>query len=288
MKIGAIIQARMASCRLPGKILLPLPHGGSATVLDQVILRVSKSKRVDEIVVATTDNPSDEPLVRFCEGRGIQVFRGSESNVLSRFVFCAQKFGMDHIVRLTGDNPCVDWQLIDELVETHLNEKNDYSSIVLSSSFPHGISAEVITHTALADANERATQPYEIEHVTPFIYKTCPGDFRIGVIQADPARTGPHIRVTLDTPEDYLLLRAVFDLLGDPLTFLTADIVRLFTEKPWLLEINGRVQQKTVCRNLEEELAEALRLLKAQDLNLAAEYLRDHVRQEYCAQEPME
>ena len=280
MKIGAIIQARMASCRLPGKILLPLPHGGPATVLEQVILRASKSKRVDEIVVATTDDPSDEPLVRFCESRGLKVFRGSEDNVLSRFVFCAQKYGMDMVVRLTGDNPCVDWQLIDELVETHLNEKNDYSTIVLSSSFPHGISAEVITLDALSVAHERATQPYEIEHVTPFFYKTCPGDFRIGLIQADPPRTGPHIRVTLDTPEDYLLLRAVFDLLGDPLAFTTADVVRLFTQKPWLLELNGRVQQKVVCKNLEEELAEALRLLKTQDLNRAAEFLREHARQE--------
>jgi len=266
----------MTSSRLPGKVLLPLPQGGPATVLDHVVARVSKARSIDQILIATTINPTDDPLVRWCEGKGLPVFRGSEDNVLSRYALCAREHGLSRVVRVTSDCPCIDWEILDELVACHEADGSDYTSNTLSRSFPHGVDAEVVNADVLQEAFEQATEKYETEHVTPYVYKTHPERFRLGRLEADPARRGPQIRITLDTPDDYLLLRAVFDLLGDPLTFVTADIVRLFAQRPWLQEINGRVQQKAVCGNLDEELAEAMRLLKAQDLDRAVAFLREH------------
>ncbi len=280
MKTGCIIQARMTSSRLPGKVLLSLPQGGPATVLDQVVARVSKARSIDQILIATTVNVTDDPLVHWCGKQGVAVFRGSEDHVLSRYALCARENGLSRVVRVTSDCPCIDWELLDELVALHETAGNHYTSNTLDRSFPHGVDAEVVNTDVLQEAFEKATEKFETEHVTPYVYKSHPEKYRIGRLEADAARRGPQIRITLDTPEDYLLLRAVFDLLGDPLTFVTADIVRLFTERPWLLELNGRVQQKAVCGNLDEELAEALRLLKTQDLNRAAEFLREHAMQE--------
>ena len=280
MKTGCIIQARMTSSRLPGKVLLPLPQGGPSTVLELVVERVAKAHSIDETIIATTANSTDDPLVQWCEQKGIAVFRGSEEHVLSRYALCAREHGLSRVVRVTSDCPCIDWQILDELVALHETAGNHYTSNTLYRSFPHGVDAEVVDADVLQEAYEQATEKYETEHVTPYVYKSHSDKFRIGRLEADAVRKGPQIRITLDTPEDYLLLRAVFDLLGDPLAFTTANIVQLFTQKSWLLELNGRVQQKVVCKDLEEELAEAFRLLKTQDLDRAAEFLREHARQE--------
>lgn len=275
MKIGCIIQARMTSSRLPGKVLLPLPQGGPVSVLEHVVSRVRKSRHIQTVIIATTVKPTDDPLVELGRRLDAPVFRGSEEHVLSRYALCAQEHALDLVVRVTSDCPCIDWEILDELIDRHLAEKNDYTSNTLQRSFPHGVDAEVVTATALQEAFEQATEKYEIEHVTPFFYKSHPERFRIGHMVADTARAGAKIRITLDAPEDYVLLQAVFDLIGDPLAFTTADVVALFARHPWLTEINLQIQQKAVCRNLEEELTEAFRLLKKQDLHRAAAHLQD-------------
>lgn len=272
-KTGCIIQARMTSSRLPGKVLLPLPGTRSLPVLEAVIDRVRKSALIDTVIIATTVNSTDDPLVERCDALGIPAFRGSEDHVLSRYAECALEHKLDHIVRVTSDCPCVDWEILDTLISLHLREKNDYTSNTLTRSFPHGVDAEVFTANTLSEAMAQATEKYEVEHVTPYIYKSHPERFQIGELIADESLYAPHIRITLDTREDYLLLRAVYDLLGDHHTFSTADVVRLFSKHPWLGEINSHVQQKALCSSLEEEIEEGLRLLRRQDLNRAANYL---------------
>ena len=245
-------------------------------MLDHVITRVSKARSIDQTIIATTVNQTDDHLANWCTRNGIAVFRGSEDHVLSRYALCAREYELSRVMRVTSDCPCIDWEILDELVALHEANGNQYTSNTLARSFPHGVDAEVFNADVLQEAFEQATEKYEIEHVTPYVYKTHPEKFRIGQLDADLIRRGPQIRITLDTPEDYLLLRAIFDLLGDPALFTTADIVRLFAEKPWLIEINNRVQQKVVCKNLEEELNEAMRLLTIQDLKKAHKFLLDH------------
>ncbi|MBN2725413.1 MAG: glycosyltransferase family protein [Deltaproteobacteria bacterium] len=273
MKTGCIIQTRMTSSRLPGKVLLPLLVNDSKTVLEHVITRIKKAKKIDDVIIATTTNDTDLPIVEFCENHSVKYFRGSEDNVLSRYYQTAKAYNLSKIVRVTSDCPCVDWNVLDELITLHENEKNDYTSNTLERTFPHGIDAEVFDFEILEEAYLNANQKYETEHVTPYIYKTHPDNFKIGQLKADEKRYGPEIRITLDTREDYTLLQGVFDLLASE--FTTVDIIKLFTEKPWLRGINSRIVQKKVLGTLDEELEECISLCKTQDLLKAAKFITE-------------
>ncbi len=273
MSTGAIIQARTTSARLPGKVLKELPYGSGVTVLEQVIRRLKKSKSVDMIIVATTANGEDDAIVAISEKEEVGHFRGSEKDVLSRYYHAAKKNSVDTVVRITSDCPCVDPEVVDAVIHSRLTRGVDYASNSLERSYPHGLDVEVFTLDSLERAFKEASEDFEKEHVTPYIYRS--GKFSVGKVEAPARYRRPDIRITLDTREDYILLCAVYGFLydEDP-SFGAGPIIALFDAKPWLSAINGAVVQKKIFSSLEEELSEAEKILDLQDLARARDYLR--------------
>ncbi|WP_405316422.1 cytidylyltransferase domain-containing protein [Methanobrevibacter sp.] len=275
MKIGAIIQARTSSSRLPRKVLKPLPFDSGICVLQQVIRRVSKSQLIDEVIVATSNHEEDQEIVDVAKKENINYYCGSLSNVLQRYYNAAKQNYLDVIVRITSDCPCMDSNIIDKIVQNHLDLGADYTSNSLTESFPRGIDVEVINFDVLERAYLEASHGYEKEHVTPFIYKSHPNEFKINNYVNDDDNS--NIRITLDTPQDYSLLCCVYDNLYENNNFFTLDdILELFDKKPWIMAINEDIIQKKVCSTLSEELEEAINLCDVQDLNKAKEFIENH------------
>lgn len=220
----AVLQARMSSSRLPGKVLAP--------VLDQPMIarqieRLRRARRVDELVLATSVEPSDDPLAAACERLGLTVFRGDLKDVLGRF--CAVLEARPQagtLVRLTADCPLADWTLVDALIERHLAEDADYTSNDLQvRTFPHGLDIEVVRPAALLRAGREAVDPYEREHVTPFLYRRPDQHRLVGVTRAPSLA---HLRWTVDYPSDLDFVRQVYaQLYPTNPAFMTDDIVAL-------------------------------------------------------------
>ena len=275
MKIGAIIQARTASTRMPAKVLQPLPLGSDTTVLDQVINRVQNVQSVHQVILATTTDQDDQILEKTAQRHQIDCFLGSEQDVLSRFFHAAWHHDLQHIVRITSDCPCIDPSIIDLVIEKHLQTESDFTTNCLSRSFVHGMDTEVLTFSSLTRAYENATRPYERQHVCPYIYKTAPESFRITRVMAPEELHAPDIRATLDTPEDYALLCAIYDDLYKLFpAFNSQQLIALIRAKPWLQWFNSRVSHKQVLGSLEEELEEAFRVMRRQELHTAADHLQ--------------
>ena len=217
----------MSSTRLPGKVLMPL--AGAPMILRQVE-RVARCRRIDRLVVATSEQASDDSLAEAVGGAGIGVFRGPLDDVLARFIGAMDAFGpSEHVVRLTGDCPLADPALIDALIERHLERGADHTCNTLPRrSFPKGLDAEVIRAGALREAAAEARDPYEREHVTPFIYRR-PERFRLEGLSQD-ADEG-EARWTVDLPEDYAFVAEVYAALYPANPAFTSDDVRAFAKR---------------------------------------------------------
>lgn len=267
MKIGAIIQARTSSSRLPGKVLKELPYNSGITVIEQVYNRVKLANHIDQVILATSVDDSDKKIVNLARKRRIEVFTGSLNNVLERFYKAAVKYELDIIVRITADCPCIDPELIDKIIDHHLKKKADYTNISLKRTFPHGLDTAVFNFEGLKEAYENAKHEYEKQHVTTYFYKSKPEKFNIQVVEAENEFYRPDIRITLDTPEDYALLCCVYDALySDKQHFKLKDIITLFEQKPWLLHINSNVKQKQVHKDVQSEIEEAINYCDQLDL----------------------
>lgn len=272
--IGAIVQARMTSTRLPGKVSKELPYGSGITVLEQVVSRLRKCRLVDEVVVATTVEKADDGIVKLARKAGAKFFRGSKQDVLSRYYLTAKKFGLDTVVRITSDCPCVDPAQVDALIKTHISSRADYTANVVKLTFPDGYDAEVFSFTALKTAFEKAAAGPDREHVTSYL-RARPLEFKVVSVEAPVWGRRPELRVTLDTSDDYLLLCAVYDNLysaSRPFTF--REVISLFKNKPWLEEINRRSLAKKKFSDLEGELKQAVAVLELQELGRAAGALK--------------
>jgi len=274
VKIGCIVQARTTSSRLPEKVLMPLPQNSDICVLSQVIRRLKKSEKINSVIIATTVNKTDDKIEDVAKKENICCFRGSEDDVLSRYYYAAKENNVDLVVRVTSDCPCIDPVLIDNLIDLHFDDKNDYTTIGLVRSYPHGLDTEIFSFKILEEMFNNANEKYEREHVTPYIYKTHSQKFKIK--NYSYKKDCSSIRITLDTLEDYTLLCAVYDCLySEQKIFLTDDIVNLFENKKWLYNINKNVEQKIVCSNIGEEIEQAIKILEKQDLYKAAQLLRN-------------
>ena len=277
MKIGAIIQARTSSTRLPGKVLKELPYASNITCLEQVIRRVKKSRKLNAIIIATTKEKQDNEIVNIAKKENVKYFKGSKENVLSRYYFAAKENNLEIIVRVTSDCPCIDAEIMDLTIDNHIKRTADYTTNCLVRTYPHGLDVEVFNFNALEKAHKNATKDYEKEHVTPYINGN-PQIFKINEIKAPKELYAPDIRVTLDTEEDYALLCAVYDYLYPKNEYFSAyDIVNLFNEKPWLKLINKKIIQKKIFNSLEEELEEAKRILDLQDLKKARDFIGEYL-----------
>jgi spore coat polysaccharide biosynthesis protein SpsF len=241
MRIVAIVQARMGSTRLPGKVLKPL---SGITVLSHVIQRLKHAKQLSAIVVATSDLVQDDPIVEEAVSSGAEVFRGSEIDVLSRYFYAAKLHEADYVVRITSDCPLISPEIVDDCISTILNSGADYSSNALERTYPRGLDVEVFTMQALETSFDHSQEPAEREHVTPYIYRR-PELFKISHV-VNEVDYSKH-RWTLDTLEDYNLLTEIYDRLYRPgRIILWNDVIKLLAENPQLIELNQHIEQKMV------------------------------------------
>ncbi len=239
----AIIQGRMASSRLPGKILLDI---AGKPMLAHVVERARQAKTVDQVVVATTTQPEDDAVEAYCRQNGIAVFRGSLNDVLDRFYQAALVLKAEVVVRLTADCPLVDPQLLDQVVEEFLRTGVDFCCNrlppPLKRTYPIGLDVEVCTFQALQRAWKEAKEPHEREHVMPYLYDS-PGRFKI--LRIDYEKDYGEMRWTVDTPQDLELVRQIFARLGEKREFTWLDVLELFERDPQLALINSQVKHKT-------------------------------------------
>lgn len=233
-KVLAILQARVSSTRLPGKVLLPIL---GRPMLALQIERLLRCRKIDHFVVATSNHSSDDPLAILCADLGVSVYRGDLDNVLSRFAAAAQLYEPDVVVRLTGDCPLADPLLIDEVIERFLADSFDYLSNCAPATYPDGLDVEVFSYRALLEAESEANLPSHREHVTPFIRRQ-PERFRVGNHAAAVDRS--NMRWTVDEPEDFAFIKQVYErLYPQKPDFGSADILALLSTDSGLGLINA-------------------------------------------------
>jgi len=237
--ILAILQARVSSTRLPGKVLKPIP--GMPMLLRQ-IERVKQAKLIEQLLVATSDDKSDDPIEQLCRENDIACFRGSLDDVLDRFYQAAKPYQPDHIVRLTGDCPLIDPQLIDEVVVFCLSGDYDYVSNAFEPTYPDGLDVEVFRFPCLQQAWEEAELPSEREHVTLFINQQ-PERYKIGSFKNDILDLS-YLRWTVDEPADFELIKEIYEALYpyNPV-FTTKEILNFLDQNPNLKSINTQFQR---------------------------------------------
>lgn len=239
VRVNAVIQARLSSSRLPGKVLRPL---GGRTVLSWVIRAAQRTHNLDAVILATSDDPSDDPVAAEAARCGAHVVRGPLDDVLARYVKAVDEHPCDAVVRLTADCPLHDPALIAQVVGMWLADPAlDHVSNVVVRRYPRGLDAELVREPVLREQDRVATGPHR-EHVTSNIY-TQPEVYRCGGVV--PGVDNSDLRVTLDTEEDAKLLDGVVAALGDDVPSW-ADVVALLRSRPDLVALNADVEQKTV------------------------------------------
>ena len=229
----------MGSERLPGKVLLPVL---GKPLLAYELERLRRAKEISKIVVATTTDSQDDAIEKFCKNFDVACFRGDEAHVLKRYYDCAEKFSADIVVRVTEDCPLIKPGVVDRLIETAIEEDLDYVSNTLERTFPRGLDCEVFKFSVLKTAYLEATDPYEIEHVTAFLYRR-PESFELANLPCKE-NLSAH-RWTVDTKEDFELIRRILESLYPKTTeFGLRDILRLLKKHPDWMKLNASVSQK--------------------------------------------
>ena len=248
-RVVGIIQARMTSTRLPGKTMLPL---AGKPVLQHIIERLRLSEYIDEVVVACTTNHTDDILVELCDRLDCKYYRGSEDDVMQRVVEACEKYEADIIVDVTSDCPCVCGGMADQFIVELIQHDADYASNVINRTYPRGLDLQVFTYKALEQANREVDNDVDRSHVSSWIYKNpkTHDHYKLSSITADGFNYSD-IRLTLDTEEDYQLLRLVFESFIDN-AFTSRDIERLIKWRSELFEINKHVPQKSYYKELVE------------------------------------
>lgn len=233
MKFVAVLQARMGSRRLPGKVLAEV---AGAPLLAMVCSRVGRAQQLSELIVATSRAPEDDAIAAFCEAHGLRCVRGDQHDVLDRYFLAAHASGADAIVRLTADCPFLDAGVIDDVVAAHRESGADFTTNTLERTYPDGLDVEVFSRHALERSWSETTMMSEREHVTPYIRRS--GHFsHHNVAQAEDH--SKH-RWVVDEPEDLEFVRAVVGALGDRDDFETHELLQLLRDRPELMEINRK------------------------------------------------
>ena len=225
----------MGSTRLPGKVLKDI---AGRPMLSYQMERLRRVKRAERIVVATTDQPADDAVERFCQKEKIACVRGSEHDVLARYHLAIERFPADVVVRITADCPLIDPAIVDEAIAAY---EPDYVSNMLETTYPYGMAVEVFSAQALREAYREAKDPAEREHVTPFIYRH-PERYRLRSLTMAPNLS--HHRWTVDTPEDFELVSRLLKTLKPHFTL--QDVLAVLDEHPDWCAINAHVEQKAL------------------------------------------
>jgi spore coat polysaccharide biosynthesis protein SpsF len=242
MKTAAIIQARMGSERLPGKVLQDI---AGKPMIDRVVERVQACQSVDGVIVATSTSSTDDVLAQHCRGMGVHVVRGSENDVLSRYALAAEKYRCENVVRITSDCPLVDPGIVDQVVrEVTENPGVQYAcNFFPHRLFPRGLDAEVVTAETLLQINAQANDPRHREHVTLMIYEQAS---RFNIASVSNRLDHSHLRWTVDTEQDLMLVRKIYAHFADQgiSSFDYADTMRVLTQNWHWCQINRDVLQK--------------------------------------------
>ncbi len=241
MTTAIIVQARMNSSRLPGKIFLPVM---GRPILEYQFERLKRVRAADKIVIATTENPVDQVIVDLALRHGFHCFRGSETDVLSRYYHAAREVGATTVVRCNSDCPLIDPEVVDLIITTYKRQEHfyDYVSNILQPTFPTGMHTEVFSIESLATAYFNARDELDREHVTPFIYNSQ-NNFRLKNVALDQDLSWH--RWTLDYPEDFELISLIYKAIypKNP-QFLMSDILLLLHKHPEWVKINGHILKK--------------------------------------------
>jgi len=245
--IGCIIQARMGSSRLPGKVLMN--SGNGMPLLYYVINQLRHCSKVKNLVIATTTNQEDDEIEKFADNNSVDVFRGNEKDVLDRYFQCAKKYSFSTIVRITADCPLIDPQIVDKVIEQFFSGNYDFATNTLTRTFPIGTDVEVFSFSALKRTWESAQLPSEREHVTPYLRNER--NFKIINVQND--KNISSLRLTVDRIEDFELIKQILKNISiNPIHL--GDVLELFSRKPELIEINKHIDNNEgFSRSLKED-----------------------------------
>jgi spore coat polysaccharide biosynthesis protein SpsF len=243
MKKVAIVQARMGSTRLPGKVLKDIK---GKPLLWHLVERLRHSQLTDDLVIATTTAGKDKLIADFCKDNKLNAYRGSQEDVLDRYYQTAKAYKADLIIRITADCPLIDPCVIDKAIERYLEnkEKVDYVSNTLERTYPRGMDVEVFSFGVLEKAWQKAKKQYEREHVTPYIYEN-PDEFNLSCIKNENDLS--YLRLTVDEEKDLELVRKIYKMLyKENDIFYLEDVIKLLKENPELELINEEVKQKNI------------------------------------------
>lgn len=257
--IAAIVQARMGSTRLPGKVLKKVV---GKPLLEHIVERLKRSKNLKKIIVATTSNSADKPIIEFCKRNNIDYFIGSENDVLDRYYQAAKKFRVSTVVRITADCPLIDPVVVDKILDYFLQNKGklDFASNTLKRSYPDGLDVEVFSFETLEKAWSEAKNSFDREHVTPFICNN-PDKFRVANVKN--AQDLSALRWTVDYPEDLEMVRLIFENLYQKKgVFLMDDVLKLLKEKPEIAKINKDIVRKDTLKIAKRNLVKSFEYLK--------------------------
>jgi spore coat polysaccharide biosynthesis protein SpsF (cytidylyltransferase family) len=241
MKVVCSIEARMKSSRLPGKVLKEVC---GKPILLHIVDRVKRSKKIDDIVVATTTSPEDDKIADLCRENNINFYRGSEEDVLGRLAACHNFMDTGLIVEITGDSPFADPNLIDETVSTYLDTGADYVSNTLVRTHPIGIRSQVFSRRLLQEVNNLVTLQKDREHVTTFICRNEESKYKLVNVESSSKHRLPKLRLTLDYPEDLEVTKIIYNALYlKNKNFSLDDIVEFLDTNPEVVNINKNCKQ---------------------------------------------
>lgn len=267
-KLVAVIQARMQSSRLPGKVLMPMPLTGTTSILGQIINQLKSSNNTLDIIIATSKCEADDKLAEFALTENIQVYRGEEEDVHSRFFDVLNNSKYDIAIRVTGDNPLLDSFYLDYVIEKHIESSADYS---FTEDLPLGMNFEVFNVSSFLKMSKMQLSKEEKEHVTLKL-KLDPS-FTKNYIRIDP-NIDNLIRVTVDYPSDYLMVSSLFQLADIHGLKLGLEVIKYAViHYPWLFNVNNMNVQKKQFSSLEEEVQYVIGILRKMEINRVANYL---------------
>lgn len=268
-KVAFIIQARMQSTRLPGKILMNLPLENGKPLLLWIIDELKKSKFDSKIIVATSVNKENDILASFCNSIDVSCFRGDEENVLSRFITIARQNDFDCIVRLTADNPILDINILEKVIKYHFEQNNEYT---FTCEMPTGMNFEVISPKCLLDIENHSISDADKEHVTMYVRNN--NKYKKNSYNPSTKSELKTLRLTVDYPSDFALLALILSLSVNNGNSGLQLIEEVYSKHPWLFEINQANIQKKQFSNLTEEIKEAGTFLEQFDFKNAAKILK--------------
>jgi spore coat polysaccharide biosynthesis protein SpsF len=241
-KVAVIIEARMTSSRLPGKVLKTVD---GKPMLKFLIDRLRTIKSIDEIIIATTINKEDDPIVKFSENEKVSYFRGSELNVLERVYFAAKKFKVDQIIKITSDCPIIDPSIVEHCMRVYDNNDIDFLSNAHIRSYPDGMDVVIFNFPSLEKSYQMANDSKELEHVSLFMRRN-PQIFRSIYLVAPPELHWPELGLTLDEKDDFNLISNIISTLGSNSIFSCGEVIQLLRKKPELLKINKDIKRKVI------------------------------------------